>query len=116
MTAYLAGVQEKLRRAELQSVEERPAAGLTTVAAAAVILLGLVGGGRLRLEPATDGYPAGQDGPRRGRRPGRAARLRGEARPHHRATPPGGPRRSRRPSGPRACWLKARPTRRSVTE
>ena len=45
MTAYLAGVQERLRRAELDRVEERARRRLTTVAAAAVILLGLAGGG-----------------------------------------------------------------------
>ena len=45
MTAYLAGVQERLRRAELERVEERARRRLTTVAAAAVILLGLLGGG-----------------------------------------------------------------------
>ncbi len=44
-TAYLAGVQERLRRAELERVEERARRRLTTVAAAAVILLGLLGGG-----------------------------------------------------------------------
>src|SRR5262249_27477458 len=42
VTAYLAGVQEKLRRAELDRVEERARRRLTTVAAAALILLGLV--------------------------------------------------------------------------
>ena len=45
VTAYLAGVQERLRRAELERVEERARRRLTTVAAAAVILLGLLGGG-----------------------------------------------------------------------
>ncbi len=45
MTAYLAGVQERLRRAELERVEERARRRLTTVAAAALILLGLLGGG-----------------------------------------------------------------------
>ncbi len=45
MTAYLAGVQERLRRSELERVEERARRRLTTVAAAAVILLGLLGGG-----------------------------------------------------------------------
>ena len=44
-TAYLAGVQEKLRRAELERVEERARRRVTTVAAAAVILLGVLGGG-----------------------------------------------------------------------
>jgi serine/threonine-protein kinase len=44
-TAYLAGVQEKLRRAELERVEERGRRRLTTVAAAAVLLVGFVGGG-----------------------------------------------------------------------
>jgi eukaryotic-like serine/threonine-protein kinase len=41
VTAYLAGVQARLRRAELESVEERARRRLTTVAAAALILLGL---------------------------------------------------------------------------
>jgi serine/threonine-protein kinase len=45
VTAYLAGVQERLRRAELESVEERARRRLTTVAAAAVVLLGLLGSG-----------------------------------------------------------------------
>ena len=45
LTAYLAGVQERLRRAELESVEERARRRLTTVAAAALILLGLAGAG-----------------------------------------------------------------------
>ena len=45
MTAYLAGVQNKLRQAELDRVEERARRRLTTVAAAALILLGLAGGG-----------------------------------------------------------------------
>ena len=45
VTAYTAGVQAKLRRAELQSVEERARRRLTTVAAAAVILLGSAAGG-----------------------------------------------------------------------
>jgi eukaryotic-like serine/threonine-protein kinase len=45
ITAYLAGVQNKLRQAELDRVEERARRRLTTVAAAALILLGLTGGG-----------------------------------------------------------------------
>ncbi len=45
VTAYLAGVQARLRRAELERVEERGRRRLTTVAAAALILLGLLGGG-----------------------------------------------------------------------
>ncbi len=45
VTAYLAGVQERLRRAEITTVEERARRRLTTVAAAALILLGLAGGG-----------------------------------------------------------------------
>ncbi len=45
VTVHLLGVQERLRRAELQSVEERARRRLTTVAAAAAILLGLAGGG-----------------------------------------------------------------------
>ena len=45
VTAYLAGVQERLRRSELERVEERARRRLTSVAAAAVILLGLFGGG-----------------------------------------------------------------------
>ncbi len=45
VTAYLAGVQERLRRSELERVEERARRRLTTVAAAAVILLALLGGG-----------------------------------------------------------------------
>jgi serine/threonine protein kinase len=44
-TAYLLGVQERLRRAELERVEERARRRLTAVAAAAVILLTLFGGG-----------------------------------------------------------------------
>ena len=45
ISSHLAGVQERLRRAELASVEERARRRLTTVAAAALILLGVVGGG-----------------------------------------------------------------------
>jgi serine/threonine protein kinase len=45
VTAHLAGVQDKLRRAEVESVEERARRRLTAVAAAAVILLGVAGGG-----------------------------------------------------------------------
>ncbi len=45
VTAYLAGVQERLRRAEITTVEERGRRRLTTVTAAALILLGLAGGG-----------------------------------------------------------------------
>ncbi len=45
VTAYLTGVQEKLRQAELDRVEERARRRVTTVAAAALILLGLAGGG-----------------------------------------------------------------------
>ena len=45
VTAYLAGVQERLRRAELERVEERARRRLTTVVAASLILLGLLGGG-----------------------------------------------------------------------
>jgi serine/threonine-protein kinase len=45
VTAYLAGVQERLRRAEVESVEERAKRRLTTVTAAALILLGLAAGG-----------------------------------------------------------------------
>jgi serine/threonine-protein kinase len=44
VTAYLAGVQDRLRRAELERVEERARRRLTTVAAAALILLSLLGG------------------------------------------------------------------------
>ncbi len=44
LASYLAGVQERLRRAELASVEERSRRRLTTVAAAAVVLLGVAGG------------------------------------------------------------------------
>ncbi len=44
MTAHLAGVLERLRRSELQRVEERARRRLTTVAASAVILLALLGG------------------------------------------------------------------------
>jgi serine/threonine protein kinase len=45
VTAYLAGVQERLRRSELERVEERARRRLITVAAAAVIVLTLLGGG-----------------------------------------------------------------------
>jgi eukaryotic-like serine/threonine-protein kinase len=45
VTAYLAGVQQRLRRAEITTVEERARRRLTTVAAAAVILLSLFGAG-----------------------------------------------------------------------
>jgi eukaryotic-like serine/threonine-protein kinase len=45
VSAYLSGVQEKLRRAELARVEERGRRRLTTVAAAAVIVLTLAAGG-----------------------------------------------------------------------
>ena len=45
ITTYLAGVQNRLRQAELDRVEERGRRRLTTVAAAALILLGLAGGG-----------------------------------------------------------------------
>jgi hypothetical protein len=46
-SAYLAGVQERLRRAELERVEERARRRLATVAAAAAVLLVAVGGGGL---------------------------------------------------------------------
>ncbi len=45
VTAYLAGVQDRLRRAELERVEERARRRVTTVVAASLILLGLLGGG-----------------------------------------------------------------------
>ena len=45
MTAYLASVQERLRRAELTSLEERARRRLTTVVAASVLALSAVGGG-----------------------------------------------------------------------
>ncbi|HTU87431.1 MAG TPA: serine/threonine-protein kinase, partial [Solirubrobacteraceae bacterium] len=45
VTAYLVGVQDRLRRAELERVEERARRRLTTVVAASLILLGLLGGG-----------------------------------------------------------------------
>lgn len=45
ITSYLAGVQERLRSAELRSVEERARRRLTTVVATSLILLGLLGGG-----------------------------------------------------------------------
>lgn len=44
ITTYLSGVQEKLRRAELDKVEERARRRLTTVVAGSVILIGLVSG------------------------------------------------------------------------
>ena len=45
VTAYLAGVQARLRRAELERVEERARRRLDTVAAASMLLFGLAGGG-----------------------------------------------------------------------
>ena len=45
VTVYLAGVQSKLRQAELDRVEERGRRRLTTVAASALIVLGMAGGG-----------------------------------------------------------------------
>ncbi len=45
VTSYLSGVQERLRMAELTSVEERGRRRLTTVTAAAMILLMLLGAG-----------------------------------------------------------------------
>ena len=45
MTAYLASVQERLRRAELTSFEERAWRRLTTVVPASVLALSAVGGG-----------------------------------------------------------------------
>ena len=47
MTAYLAGVQERLQRAELERIEERARRKVTTVVASALILAGLLGGGGL---------------------------------------------------------------------
>ncbi len=47
VTAYLAGVQERLRRAELERIEERARRKVTTVVASALILAGLLGGGGL---------------------------------------------------------------------
>ncbi len=44
MTAYLASVQERMRRAELASVEERDRRRLTTVVAASLLTLSVVGG------------------------------------------------------------------------
>ena len=55
MTAYLAGVQERMRRAELNSVEERARRRLTTVVAASVLTLTvLVGGGWLWVKGERD--------------------------------------------------------------
>jgi serine/threonine protein kinase/Tfp pilus assembly protein PilF len=45
ITAYLASVQERLRRAELTSLEERARRRLTTVVAASVLTLTVLGGG-----------------------------------------------------------------------
>ena len=45
ITAYLASVQERLRRAELTSLEERTRRRLTTVVAASVLAVMAVGGG-----------------------------------------------------------------------
>ena len=45
ITAYLAGVQEKLRRAELARVEERGRRRLTTGAAAAILTIAALAGG-----------------------------------------------------------------------
>jgi len=79
ISAYVSGVQEKLRRAELARVEERGRRRLTTVAAAAVIVLGLVAGGSTiwvqqqkaqRLAKTARGVDDALD---------EAARLRGEA-------------------------------------
>ena len=79
ISAYVSGVQEKLRRAELARVEERGRRRLTTVAAAAVIVLGLVAGGSTlwvqqqkagRLAKTARGVDGALD---------EAARLRGEA-------------------------------------
>ena len=83
VTAYLAGVQERLRRAEL---EQRGGAGPPPADD------GRGRGGdparpdrrrRLRLDPAAEGRADGEDGPRRRRRPGRrgAAARRGAGRP-----------------------------------
>ena len=99
VTAYLTGVQEKLRQAELDRVEERARRRVTTVAAAALILLGLAGGGgyvwnleqraervartaRGRRPSASRRRPAPRRGPgRRARRAGQVGRgaLGGEA-------------------------------------
>ena len=45
MTAYLASVQERLRRAEVTSLEERARRRLTTVVAASVLAVMVLGGG-----------------------------------------------------------------------
>ncbi len=75
VTAYLAGVQERLRRSELERVEE---AGPTTADHGG-------GGGRdpagtsrrrrLCLEPAAAGRAGREDGPGRRRRPGRCSSI-----------------------------------------
>jgi tetratricopeptide (TPR) repeat protein/tRNA A-37 threonylcarbamoyl transferase component Bud32 len=44
ITAYLAGVQERMRRAELARIEERDRRRLTTVVAASLLTLSVVGG------------------------------------------------------------------------
>lgn len=44
ITAHLAGVQERMRRAELTSLEERTRRRLTTVVAASLLCLSIVGG------------------------------------------------------------------------
>ena len=56
ITAYLAGVQERLRKAELARVEERARRRLTMAIAASVLAILIVGGGGLGISPAAEGF------------------------------------------------------------
>ena len=91
VTAYLAGVQEKLRRAELERVEERAPAPADDGRGGGCDPAGPGRRRRLRLEPAAEGRAGGEDGPRRRRRPGRRgpAARRGPGRPAGRDGPVG---------------------------
>ncbi len=61
VTLFMVGVQEKLRRAELESVEERGRRRLTTVVAAALIALRSCRRRRVCLERAAESRAGGRD-------------------------------------------------------
>ena len=115
ITAYLAGVQERLRRGRAGRAprrgRRRRAERRSPRRPVGLAARSWLGRRRLRLGPAAAGRAAGADGPRRRRGPGRRRPApRARPRPARPATRRRGPRPCRRPSGPRACWRRARPT------
>ena len=93
VTAYLAGVQQKLRRAEVERVEERARRRLTTIAAYALVLLGLAGGAGYTWNQAQKAERQAKTARAVDMALADAARLRGEAQ----SAPP----------GDRARWTEA---------